>query len=153
MVTNEDRLKRYFPNTLAQNLNPTLSQLFVETKLKQFEEREEFLFTLKHSETRELAGIFYIKEIDWVIRKGELTYCIGYTFEGQKLTSKAINKLSKYAFKELDLNTLQIVVHKNNTPSVKVALNNDFKWQGTLKKEFTPIGEQPLDMELYELYK
>ena len=36
MVANEDRFKHYFPGTLAQNLNPTLSQLFVKTKLKSF---------------------------------------------------------------------------------------------------------------------
>lgn len=153
MVANEDRLKRYFPSTLAQNLNPTLSQLFVETKLNQFKARDEFLFTLKYSKTRALAGLIYIKELDWIKRQGELAYCIGYTFEGQKITSKAVNELSKYVFDTLGLETLQIIAHKDNFPSVKVALNNDFKWQRTLKNEFTPIGEIPLDMELYELYK
>ena len=34
MISNADRFKDYFPGTLAQNLNPTLSKLFVETKLK-----------------------------------------------------------------------------------------------------------------------
>ncbi|WP_296315969.1 GNAT family N-acetyltransferase [Winogradskyella sp. UBA3174] len=153
MVANADRLKHYFPGTLAQNLNPTLSQLFVEEKLKQFENKAEFLFTLKHSETRALAGVIYIKELDWAIKQGEFAYCIGYTFEGQKLTTKAIDKLSKYAFNTLGLKALQIIAHKDNLPSIKVAINNNFKWQRTLENEFTPTGEKPLDMELYELYK
>ena len=153
MIANADRLKRYFPGTLAQNLNPTLSQLFVEKKIRQFENKAEFLFTLKHSETRALAGVIYIKELDWTIKQGEFAYCIGYTFEGQRLTSKAVNALSKHAFIDLGLKTLQIIAHKDNLPSIKVALNNDFKWQRTLENEFTPTGEQPLDMELYELYK
>ena len=126
MVANADRFKIYFPGTLAQNLNPTLSQLFVETKLKQFEERDEFLFTLKHSETRELAGLIYIKELDWKKKQGEFAYCIGYTFEGQGLTSKAIKALSEYAFKILELKALQIIANKDNIPSIKVALNNGF---------------------------
>tara|TARA_R110002049_G_scaffold118077_7_gene272036 strand:+ start:2188 stop:2745 length:558 start_codon:yes stop_codon:yes gene_type:complete len=149
-VANADRLKRYFPKTLEQNLNPTLSQLFVEKMVKQFEDKETFLFTLKHSETRELAGLIYIKELDWNIKQGEFAYCIGYPFEGQGLMSKAIDKLSQHAFTNLGLETLQIIAHKDNLPSVKVALNNDFKWIKTLINEFTPIGEQPLDMELYE---
>lgn len=153
MVANADRLKRYFPTTLEQNLNPTLSQLFVQNKIKQFESKAEFLFTLKHSETRELAGVIYIKELDWTRKQGELAYCIGYTFEGKRLTSKAVNALSKHAFYDLGLETLQIITHKDNLPSIKVALNNDFRWQKTLENEFTPIGEQPLDMELYELHK
>ncbi|EDP70948.1 acetyltransferase, GNAT family protein [Flavobacteriales bacterium ALC-1] len=152
-VANADRFKRYFPKTLENNLNPTLSQLFVEKKVKQFENNEEFLFTLKHSETRELAGLIYIKELDWNKKQGEFAYCIGYTFEGQGLTSKAINGLSKHAFNDLGLETLQIISNKDNLGSVKVAINNNFKWQKTLIKEFTPPGEQPLDMELYELYK
>jgi len=151
MVANEDRFKRYFPGTLAQNLNPTLSQLFVETKLKEFQKKEEFVFTLKHSETRELAGLIYIKELNWTIKQGEFAYCIGYTFEGKGLTSKAIQLLSEYAFNDLELETLQIIAHKDNLPSVNVALTNNFNWIKTLINEFTPIGEAPLDMELYEL--
>ena len=152
-VANADRLKRFFPKTLEQNLNPKLSQLFVDKMVKQFENKEEFLFTLKHSETRELVGLIYIKELDWNKKQGEFAYCIGYTFEGQGLTSEAINALSKHAFEHLGLETLQIIAHKDNLPSIKVALNNGFKWQRRLEKEFTPVGEQPLDMELYELYK
>lgn len=153
MVANEDRFKHYFPGTLAQNLNPTLSQLFVETKLKSFENRTEFLFTLKHSGTRELVGLVYIKEVDWNKNQGEFAYFIGYTFEGQGLTSKAITAMSKHAFDDLSIETLQIIVHKDNLPSIKVALNKNFKWQRTLENEFIPMSEQPLDMELYELYK
>ncbi|MBU2938132.1 GNAT family N-acetyltransferase [Lacinutrix sp. C3R15] len=152
IVANQDRLQRYFPKTLKQNLTPTLSQLFVDKKVKQFENKEEFLFTLKQTKTRVLAGIIYIKEIDYKKQQGEFAYCMDYNFEGKGLTSKAVKYLSIYAFETLNLKTLQIIVHKNNIPSVKVAENNSFKWIKTLKNEFTPVGENPLDMELYELY-
>lgn len=152
MVANEERLKRYFPKTLAKNLTPTLSQLFVEKKVKQFGLKEEFLFTLKDKKTLDLAGIIYIKELDWKKKQGEFAYCIGYPFEKQNLTTKAVKVLSNYAFRILGLQTLQIISHKDNIGSIKVALNNNFKWIKTLKKEFTPIGENALDMELYELY-
>ncbi|MDY7395201.1 GNAT family N-acetyltransferase [Aureibaculum sp. 2210JD6-5] len=150
IVTNTDRLKRFFPKTLEQNLNPTLSQLFVEKKVKQFENKEEFLFTLKHSETRELAGIIYIKELDWKIHQAEFGYCIGYPFEGKGLTSKAVKILSNYAFETFGLKNFQIIAHKDNIASVKVAEKCGFSWTKTLKNEFTPTGEEPLDMELYK---
>jgi len=152
-VANADRLKRYFPKTLELNLNPTLSQFFVEKKVKQFKSEEEFLFTLKHSKTRNIAGLAYIKEIDWEKKQGELAYCIGYQFEGKGLTSKMVKKLSIYAFEILKLETLQIIAHKTNFGSVKVATNNNYNWIETLKKSFTPTNEPPIDMELYELYK
>ena len=68
--------------------------MFVETKVKQFENKEEFLFTIKQSETRELAGLIYLKELDWDKKQGEFAYAIGYTFEGNGLISKAIEALS-----------------------------------------------------------
>ncbi|PIA79088.1 GNAT family N-acetyltransferase [Gaetbulibacter sp. 4G1] len=151
-VSNEDRLKRYFPKTLEQNLTPDLSRLFTEKKAYQFKSREEFLFTLKQKDTNQLAGLIYIKEIDSIKKQGEFAYCIGYPFEGKGLTTKAVKTLSKYAFKELGLKTLQIIVHKDNFASVKVAENCDYIWKKTLKNEFTPPGEKPLNMELYELY-
>lgn len=153
MVANQDRFKRYFPKTLEQNLTPTLSQLFVDKKVTQFNNNQEFLFTLKHSETRELAGIIYIKEVNHEIKQGEFAYCIGYNYKGKALISKVVKKLSQYAFTTLNLNTLQIIVYKQNIASVNVAKNNGFKWIKTLKNKFTPIGENPLNMELYELYK
>ena len=153
VVANEDRLKRYFPKTLAANLTPTLAEYFTTKKVEQFANREEFLFILKHVESREIAGMIYIKELDWDKQQGEFAYCIGYPFEGQGLTTKAVNSLSKYAFVNLGLKTLQIIVHKDNLASVKVAINTKFKHIKTLLQEYAPPGEEALDMELYELYK
>ena len=91
--------------------------------------------------------------MDWKIKQGEFAYAVDYNFSGQGLMTKVIKLLSQYAFESLDLKSLQIIAHKENTPSIKVATNNGFIWQKTLEKAFTPNGENPLDMELYELYK
>ena len=152
-VANEERLKRYFPVTLKKNLTPTLSQYFVEDKVKAFMNKSEFLFTLKHSESRKLAGLIYIKELDWDKKQGEFAYCIDYNFEGKGLITKSIVALSKYAFDTLGLETLQIISHQSNLGSIKVAENVNFKWVKTLEKAYTPPNEEALDMELYELYK
>lgn len=153
VITNTDRLKRYFPKTLEQNLNPTLSKIYVDNRVKSFQNKELFVFTLKHSETRKLVGLIILKNIDWNIKQGEFAYAIDYNFNGKNIMSKAIEKLSTYAFKTLGLERLQIIAHRKNQPSINVAINNSFNWQKTLKNAFTPTGEQPLDMELYELYK
>lgn len=153
IIANTDRLKRYFPKTLEQNLTPTLSKIFVEKKVKQFQNREEFLFTLKESETRALAGLIYLKELNWETKQGEYAYCIGYPFKGKGLITKTIKVLNEYALNVLQLDILQIIANKDNQSSIDVALNNGFKWQKTLLNGFTPPGESPLDMELYELYK
>ncbi len=153
MVSNADRFKRYFPGTLAQNLTEKLSKTFANTKVNQFLDKEEYLFTIKEDVNQNVIGLVYIKELDWIKKQGEFAYCIDSDYGGKGLISKSVKALSNYAFESLGLETLQIIVHKDNVPSIKVALKNDFKWIKTLLNEFTPTGEHPLDMELYELYK
>jgi ribosomal-protein-alanine N-acetyltransferase len=153
IVANEDRLKRYFPKTLEQNLTPDLSNIFVEKKEKQFQAKEEFLFTIKTKEPYKLMGLVYIKAIDWTKKQGEFAYAIDYNIESKGVMTEAVKQLSDYAFDHLNLETLQIIVHKSNIGSIKVAENCNFTHIKTLKNEHTPTGENPLDMELYELYK
>ena len=152
IISNTERLQRYFPKTLEQNLTPDLSSIFVSKKAKQYLAQEEFLFKLKEKENRTIIGLVYIKETDWNKKQAELAYCIGYQYEGKGWMSNSIKALSKYAIDILGLRTLQIIAHKTNVGSIKVAENNGFSWQKTLIKEHTPPGEEALDMELYELY-
>ncbi len=151
MVANSERLKRYFPKTLEQNLNPELSKIFVADKVRQFDRREEFLFVLKEKENRTVIGLVYIKELDWNAKQAELAYCIGYQYEGKGWMTEAVKALSSFALHDLGLKTLQIIVHRSNLGSIRVAKKCGYLWKRTLEKEHTPPGEGPLDMELYEL--
>lgn len=153
ITVNTDRLRRFFPKTLEQNLTPDLSKYFVERKIRQFREKEEFLFVLKELENRTVIGLVYIKELDWVKKQAELAYCIGYQYEGKGFTTQSVHTLSTYALDTLGLKTLQIIVHKSNKSSVRVAEKSGYLWKKTIKKAHTPPNENALDMELYELKK
>lgn len=148
VVANENRLKAFFPKTLEQNLTPELAGIFSKLKAKQFKNKEEYLFTLKESKSKKLIGLIYIKELDKVDGQGEFAYCIDYNYEGHGIVTKATSELVKYAFENLDLNRLQIIVHQENRASTKVAKNCNFTWQKTLPKEY-----KGMDMELYECFK
>ena len=151
MSSNYERFYRYFPKTLEQNLSEKASKIFIEQKISEFDARSEFLFTLRDKEN--VIGLIYIKELDWSKKQGEFAYCIGARYTGKGLISKSITLLSTYAFNNLGLEVLQIMVHKDNVPSVGVAKNGGFIWQKTISKSYSPPNEEPLDMELYELYK
>ena len=152
IISNTERLKRYFPKTLEQNLTPDLSRIFIVKKVKELNAKEEFLFKLKEKKNRTIIGLVYIKELDWDKKKAELAYCIAYQFEGMGIITNSVEILSDYAFDTLGLKTLQIIVHKTNPGSIKVAEKCGYTWQQTLLKEHTPPGENSLDMELYERY-
>lgn len=151
-ITNDKRLQRFFPKTLEQNLTPDLSKYFVERKIKEFQNKEEFLFVLKEKERHTLIGLIYVKELDWEKKQAELAYAIGYQVEGNGYMTETVNAISKWAFEELQLETLQIVVHKSNVGSIRVAQKCGYIWKKVLLEEHVPPGEAPLDMELYELH-
>jgi len=152
IIDNSERLKRYFPVTLSSNTTLEKSIEYIAIKNKEIEEKINFTFAIRDKNDQEIAGLMILKKIDWDKKQGEFAYCIGSQFEGKGLTSFAVAEMTKFAFDDLGLKTLQIMAHKTNLGSIKVALNNGFVWQRTALNEFTPVNESPLDMELYELY-
>jgi ribosomal-protein-alanine N-acetyltransferase len=152
MVSNAERFKRYFPKTLSSNLTFDAAKSYILDKIDEFQLKSGFTFAIKEKATQNIIGLIIIKKLNWETKQAEIAYCIGSEFEGKGLTSFAVKEMSKFAFEDLGLKTLQIISHKTNFGSVKVAKNGGFVWQRTLLNEFTPTNEVPLDMELYELY-
>ena len=152
LYDNKKRLKLFFPITLEMNSSLEKTKDYISIKNKEIEERTNFTLAIRDKNKEEIAGLIIIKKIDWDKKQGEFAYCIGSEFEGKGLTSFAVKEMTNFAFDELGLKTLQIIAHKTNFGSVKVAENNGFVWQSTLQNEFTPTNDTPLDMELYELY-
>ncbi len=152
LYDNKERFKLFFPVTLEMNSSLEKTKDYISIKNKEIEERTNFTLAIRDKNKEEIAGLIIIKKIDWDKKQGEFAYCIGSEFEGKGLTSFAVKEMTNFAFDELGLKTLQIIAHKTNFGSVKVAENNGFVWQSTLQNEFTPTNDTPLDMELYELY-
>ena len=151
ILDNNERLKYYFPVTLSSNSSLEKTLEYIAIKNKEIEEKTNFTFAIRNKITNLIAGLIILKKIDWIKKQGEFAYCIGLECEGKGLVSFAVSEMTKFAFEELNLRTLQITAHKSNRRSCKVAEKNGFVWQRTLENEFTPPNELPLDMELYEL--
>jgi ribosomal-protein-alanine N-acetyltransferase len=152
MVSNAERFRKYFPKTLSSNLTFDATESYILDKIDEFQSKSGFTFAIKEKATQNIIGLIIIKKLNWETKQAEFAYCIGSEFEGKGLTSFAVKEMSKFAFEDLGLKTLQIISHKTNLGSIKVAKNCGFVWQRTLLNEFTPTNEVPLDMELYELY-
>jgi ribosomal-protein-alanine N-acetyltransferase len=149
MITNAERFKRYFPKTLSSNLTLEATETYIKSKIVEFEMKTGFTFAIKENETQNIMGLVILKKVDWHAKQAELAYCIGKEYERKGCVTKAVKAVSNYAFNELNLKTLQIISHKTNFGSIKVAEKNGFVWQKTLIDEFTPTYELSLDMELY----
>jgi len=151
MSSNASRFLRFFPKTLEQNSTVEGSKKFILKKRKEQQAKQEYTFLLKEQPTNKIMGLLIIKKINWITKQGELAYCIDHTFEGKGLMTLAVQYISEYAFQKLELITLQIIVHKSNVGSIRVAEKCNYIWRSTLKDAFAPPYEEALDMELYEL--
>jgi ribosomal-protein-alanine N-acetyltransferase len=150
LVSNTERFKRYLPKTLAENRTLESTKAYISSKIEMSNSKKEFIFTIKDRASNNIAGLIILKNLDWNLLQGEFAYCLGKQFKGKRWMIEAVNATSKFAHEELGLKILQIITHKTNFSSVNVALNSGFEWKETLKNEFTPLNEAPLDMELYE---
>lgn len=151
MLSNTEQFKRYFPKTLAKNLTLEASEKYILEKHQEIQLNSELTYAIKENRTGKIAGLIIIKKLNWETKQGEFAYCIGLEYQGKGWMSEAVSQISNYAFNELQLKTLQIISHKTNFGSIKVAKKCGFSWRKTLINEFTPTDELPLDMELYEL--
>ncbi len=151
LVCNTERFIRYLPKTLAQNRTLESTHNYIRKKIKAAQERKAFVFVINDQHSSDIVGLVILKNLDWQAKNGEFAYCIGKRFKGKKLMTESVKATSNYAFKIFNLETLQILSHKTNLPSVNVALHSGFKWKETLQNECTPLNAAALDMELFEL--
>lgn len=150
MIRNGKRFQEYLPKTLAANLSESASKDYIEKKNIEFENQTEFTFAIKDTDTHKVAGLVILKNVDWILKKGEFAYCLGKKYSGKGWMSKSIQALKEYAFSTLGLDHLQIIIHKTNLSSIQVAERAGFSWSETLENEYVS-GKSSLDMELYEL--
>ncbi len=114
MIDNYERLKKFFPVTLSSNATLEKTIEYIAIKNKEIEEKTNFTFAIRDKNNQQIAGLIIIKKIDWDKKQGEFAYCIGSQFEGKGLTSFAVKEMTNFAFKDLELKTLQIISHKSN---------------------------------------
>jgi|YNPNPStandDraft_1061719.scaffolds.fasta_scaffold11667_4 UDP-4-amino-4,6-dideoxy-N-acetyl-beta-L-altrosamine N-acetyltransferase len=82
----------------------------------------------------ELAGVIWLKQIDWRVRKAEVGIYLGRC-RGQGLGKRALTALVRYAFDTLNLNKLWATVFSYNQPSMRLFEGAGFSREGLLRKE------------------
>jgi len=150
MISNGKRFQQYLPKTLSENLSETDSKNYIRRKTAQIKNQTEFTFAIKDIDSGDVAGLIILKNLDHHLKQGEFSYCLGQKYSGRGWMTRSIKAAKDYAFNELKLKSLQIIIHKSNVASIQIAERNGFNWIKTLDKEYVS-GKSVLDMELYEL--
>ncbi|WP_053989986.1 GNAT family N-acetyltransferase [Mangrovimonas sp. TPBH4] len=152
MITNGRRFQLYLPKTLAQNISEDASKDYISQQRQAIENQTEYTFAIKDLETSKVAGLIILKNLNWNQKEGEFAYCLGKNYTGNGWMAKALKVCIEFAFDTIGLQTLNILVHQSNTPSVNVAKRCGFSWAKTLENDYISTAKGPLDMELYQIH-
>lgn len=128
---NRPYLRRWLP-WLEASENVTETVEFIQRSREQFENRNGFATGIWFE--GRLAGVVGCHGIDWVNRKTSIGYWLGAEFQGKGLATKACRVLVGYAFRELELNRVEILCATGNRKSRAIPERLGFRQEGTLRE-------------------
>jgi RimJ/RimL family protein N-acetyltransferase len=98
-----------------------------------FQLREDLRFQLYlRSDPGTLVGSSGLHHIDWDAGRFEIGYWLRTRFTGQGFMTEAVRGITRYAFRELGANRLEIWCDSRNVRSAEVARRVGFVHEGTL---------------------
>ncbi len=148
---NKNRLQDSFPVTLDNTINEETTELFMQSKLSEWEERISFAFGIWTKDENLLIGYMSIKNIDWVIPRAEFAYFISYDFESMGLMKEALMRTIKICFEELKMVRLYLRIMTDNKRSCKLAEKCGFSKEGTFKKDHRTFDGKLVNLNYYGL--
>ena len=100
----------------------------------------------------EVAGIAGFNSIDKDLKRVEMGYWLASRFQGKGIMTRVCNFLAEYAFRNLEIEKVQISVAENNIPSRQLCKRLGMCKEGTITNE-EKVGDRILNHVIYGLYK
>ncbi|MEN7548834.1 GNAT family N-acetyltransferase [Rapidithrix thailandica] len=144
---NKEHIQTYFPKTLNQLYDLASTEEFVRSKIEEYETRKGVYFSLKKGGM--MIGMVHVKNIDWIIPKGEIAYFIDKDHQGYGIISYAVSWLVNYCFTEMKLEKIYARVSPGNLGSKKTLIKNGFRQEGLLRKDYRDGKGNLTDTEYY----
>ncbi len=127
------------------------TQDFVDATLLSMHETSDFLFTIRCDDN--FAGIIGFKGTDIQNKRTEIGYWLSYDYQGKGIITKAVNKLTEFAFEVLNMNRVQIKVAVNNHKSKNIPERLEFKLEGVERDGELLSGGVFTDLFVYSKLK
>jgi len=152
MEENRSRLATYFPKSSSQTKTLLTTRKYVKQLINYSYGKFSYTYILE-TQSAEIAGLFFIKNIDWTVPKCEIAYFIAGKYEGKGVTTRAIEMLLKICFDEMQMQRVFARIALVNFASQKVVTKNGFQLEGTMRNDFkTHLGEL-IDVNIYGILK
>ncbi len=146
---NRDRMLDSFPIMLSNTHDELSGAYYIRKKIEEWEERSAFSFGIWFKEDGNYIGHISVKNIDWVIPRGEIAYIISEEYEGKGIMTEALTVIIKFSFENLSMNRLFLRVMTNNNRSYELAERCGFSREGILRKDHKTYEGELVDLYYY----
>lgn len=146
---NRTRMIDSFPVMLSNTHDEISAEYYVRKKIEEWDEQSAFNFGIWLKDGGSYIGHISIKNIDWVIPRGEIAYVISGEYEGKGIMTEALKAVIKFSFESLCMKRLFLRVMTNNNRSFKLAERCGFIREGTLRKDHKTYEGKLVDLYYY----
>jgi ribosomal-protein-alanine N-acetyltransferase len=150
---NRDRMLDNFPIMLSNTHDAVSGEFYIRKKIEEWEERSAFNFGIWFKEDRNYIGHISVKNIDWVIPRGEIAYIISKEYEGKGIMTEALTAVIKFSFENLFMSRLFLRVMTSNNRSYELAERCGFSREGILRKDHKTYEGDLVDLYYYGMTK
>ena len=123
---------------------------WIASRPEAWEKGTEYGYAIKDSKNDSFIGVCGVNNINWIDKYGNLGYWVRTSRSGQGIATAVTLLLAKFAFNELALNRVEIVVAINNKASIRVAEKTGALREGSLRKRLT-VSENIYDAFMFSL--
>ena len=126
------------------------TKTWIESCPEAWEKGMEYGFAIKDSKNDSFIGCCGVNNINWRDKYGNLGYWIRSSQSGQGIATAATLRLAQFAFKQLSLHRVEIVVATKNVVSIRVAERTGALREGTLRNRIA-VRENIYDAFMFSL--
>ncbi len=127
------------------------TESFIRSSMDVPEEKRDFVFVIRYK--MDFAGIIGFKDTDHMNHRIEIGYWLSEDFQKKGIIIQSIKKMIDFAFKELDMNRIQIKCAVGNKKSIRIPKNLNCHFEGIERDGELLAGGVYTDLEVYSLLK
>jgi len=120
-------LKQWLP-FVNHTKKQTDTEFFIKSTISDDSQVKNLVFSIHYRNT--FAGLISLKDIDYLNRKTEIGYWLAEVMQGKGIITRSVKKMMEYAFRNLNLNRIQIKVAVGNKKSAAIPSRLGFEFEG-----------------------
>src|SRR5574341_2530873 len=144
--------KELFAAWFIRSTNLSIEEL--EILIKQFDESwendKEYFFQVVETTTNQVVGMVFLNHVNRQYQMANLGYWVRTSRVGEGIATEAAKLVARYGFEKLGFQRVEIVVNKDNSPSLRIAEKLGAVREGLLRNRLN-LHSCPCDAYMHSL--